>query len=219
MRLCFQVEMAAVNITEGHADVDGQRLFYREAVAPSVPRRFSVLLLHGMKFSSETWLTLGTLKELAEAGYRVVALDLPGYGRSASYQLAGLRLGEIAQGTFLKLVSESLQLGPCALVSPSMSGMFSLPFLLEHEALVRGFVPVAPICTDKFTAEQYKKVQVPSLITYGSRDSQLGESSLSNLRNLPNSTVLKMEGAGHACYLDSPAEWHSALLAFLGSLK
>ena len=39
----------------------------------------AILLLHGMKFQAATWRENGTLETLANAGYRAVALDLPGF--------------------------------------------------------------------------------------------------------------------------------------------
>jgi pimeloyl-ACP methyl ester carboxylesterase len=41
-----------------------------------------ILLLHGKMFQAATWQETGTLAKLAEAGYHVVALDLPGFGNS-----------------------------------------------------------------------------------------------------------------------------------------
>lgn len=71
--------MASVDQHEGTIQVQGQGLFFREARPGSgQAARFSVLLLHGIRFSSETWQNLGTLRRLAEAGYRAVAIDLPG---------------------------------------------------------------------------------------------------------------------------------------------
>lgn len=71
--------MASVDQLEGTIQVQGQGLFFREARPGSgQAAHFSVLLLHGIRFSSETWQNLGTLRRLAEAGYRAVAIDLPG---------------------------------------------------------------------------------------------------------------------------------------------
>lgn len=61
----------------------------------------------------------------------------------------------------------------------------------------------------------YVPVQTPALIVYGDQDTQLGEASLSNLKNLPNHRVVVMKGAGHPCYLDDPETWHKAVLDFL----
>lgn len=71
--------MAGVEPQEGTIQVQGQSLFFREVRPGSgLAARFSVLLLHGIRFSSETWQNLGTLHRLAQAGYRAVAIDLPG---------------------------------------------------------------------------------------------------------------------------------------------
>ena len=66
---------------------------------------------------------------------------------------------------FLTDLISALGLDRPVLVSPSLSGSYTLPFLLGSEpekALdkTRGYVPVAPIFTDKFTEEIYKKCQV-----------------------------------------------------------
>ncbi|XP_028262519.1 putative protein-lysine deacylase ABHD14B [Parambassis ranga] len=211
--------MSAVKMTEGSVQVEGctAPLFYRQSEPTSGDARMSVLLLHGIRFSSENWLNIGTLETLAKAGCRAVAIDLPELGRSKSAK-APAAIGELAPACFLKEVCEQLSLSPVVVISPSLSGMYSLPFLLEHQHLIRAYVPVAPICTDKFTAEQYRSVKVPSLIVYGEQDTQLGEVSLRNLNSLPNHTVVVMRGAGHPCYLDDPDTWHTALTDFLNTL-
>ncbi|XP_029946843.1 putative protein-lysine deacylase ABHD14B [Salarias fasciatus] len=211
--------MSAVKMTEGSVQLQGCNapLFYRQSQPASGDVRMSVLLLHGIRFSSENWLSIGTLDILAKAGCRAVAIDLPGLGQSKQ-ALAPAEVGELAPAGFLKEVCEQLRLSPAVVISPSLSGMYSLPFLHQHPALLRAYVPIAPICTDKFTAEQYRSVQVPSLIVYGDQDTQLGDVSLRNLSNLANGSVAVMKGAGHACYLDDPDAWHKALTDFLNSL-
>lgn len=211
--------MSSVKMSEGSVQVHSctAPLFFRQSEPSSGEARMSVLLLHGIRFSSENWLNIGTLDTVAGAGCRAVAIDLPGLGRSKSAE-APAAVGELAPAGFLKEVCDQLNLSPVVVISPSLSGMYSLPFLMEHQDLVRAYVPVAPICTDKFTAEQYQSVKVPSLIVYGDKDSQLGEVSLRNLSNLANHSVVVMKGAGHPCYLDDPDTWHKALTDFLNTL-
>ncbi|NP_001079907.1 abhydrolase domain containing 14B L homeolog [Xenopus laevis] len=212
--------MAEVQIKESTVKVSGQTLFFREALPSAAPgiSKPPVLLLHGIRFSSQEWQNLKTLHTLAAAGHRAVALDLPGLGRSSD-AVAPSPLGEPAPPGFLQEVLESLNMVPAVLISPSLSGMYTLPFLLNSPQSVAAYVPVAPICTDKFSAQDYAQVQVPALIVYGDKDEQLGELSLRNLKNLPNHRVFCMKGAGHACYLDDPDTWHQGLMGFLSSLK
>uniref|UniRef100_A0A8C4M0W1 Putative protein-lysine deacylase ABHD14B n=1 Tax=Equus asinus asinus TaxID=83772 RepID=A0A8C4M0W1_EQUAS len=197
---------------EGTVQVQGQSLFFREArPGGGQAARFSVLLLHGIRFSSETWQNLGTLHRLAQAGYRAVAIDLPGTsGAEPPPQ-------PLSSSSFLGAVVDALDLGPPVVISPSLSGMYSLPFLTAPGSQVRGYVPVAPICTDKISAADYASVKTSALIVYGDQD-PMGQTSFEHLKQLPNHRVLVMEGAGHPCYLDKPEEWHTGFLAFLQGL-
>ena len=68
---------AATPIESGDLMFLGSRLHFLTAGDRSAP---VVLLLHGARFSSQTWRELGTLELLARKGYRAMALDLPGYG-------------------------------------------------------------------------------------------------------------------------------------------
>lgn len=65
----------------------------------------------------------------------------------------------------------------------------------------------------------FPPLQTPTLIVYGDQDAELGQTSLNNLKHLPEHQVLMLRGAGHACYLDKPNEWHRGLLDFLQQLK
>uniref|UniRef100_A0A8C6SXC3 Putative protein-lysine deacylase ABHD14B n=1 Tax=Neogobius melanostomus TaxID=47308 RepID=A0A8C6SXC3_9GOBI len=211
--------MSEVKVTEGSVQVEGcgSPLFFRQSEPVSGEPKLSVLLLHGIRFSSENWLKIGTLEVLAKAGCRCVAIDLPGLGQSKAAE-SPAPVGQLAPGQFLRDVCESLDLAPVVIISPSLSGMYSLPFLMQHPSMIRAYIPVAPICTEKFSAEQYQSVQVPSLIVYGDQDSQLGEVSLNNLKNLTNHRIIVMKGAGHPCYLDDPDTWHRALIDFISTL-
>lgn len=69
-----------MKMTEGTVQVVGCKapLFYRQSEPTTGEAKMSVLLLHGIRFSSENWLNIGTLDTLAKAGCRAVAIDLPG---------------------------------------------------------------------------------------------------------------------------------------------
>ncbi|XP_019712739.1 putative protein-lysine deacylase ABHD14B [Hippocampus comes] len=211
--------MSQVELSEGNVEVPGctSPLFYRQSRPSSGDVKMRILLLHGRRFSSENWLNIGTLHALADAGCRAVAIDLPGLGRSSSAE-APAAMGELAPAAFLTDICERLELSPVVLISPSLSGMYSLPFLLQHQHLLRAYIPIAPICTEKISAQQYRNVKVPSLIVCGDGDTELGKVSLSNLSQLANHSVAVMKGAGHACYLDNPDTWHRLLTDFLAKI-
>ncbi|NWH86812.1 ABHEA protein, partial [Aegithalos caudatus] len=141
---------------------------------------------------------------------------IPGYGDSPPVEMAVTAEG---RRTFLERVFQELGMQTPVLVSPSMSGRFSLPFLLAHEDRLAGFVPIAPVGTKDYTAEQYRRVQTPTLILYGDRDTGLAPQALQNLQHLPEHRVAVLPGAGHACYLDKPEAFHQALLGFLHQRK
>uniref|UniRef100_A0A8D0BIW2 Abhydrolase domain containing 14A n=2 Tax=Salvator merianae TaxID=96440 RepID=A0A8D0BIW2_SALMN len=197
-------------------------VFFREAVhvpkdgAPSAESRLGVLFLHGQAFTSQTWEELRTLTLLSEHGYRAVAIDLPGYGDSPHSAAVETTQGRVA---FLQEVLKELRLLKPVLISSSMSGRYSIPYLLTSGEQLKGFVPIAPVGTKDFTAQQYQQIKTPTLIIYGERDTGLGTQSLQSLQQIPNSKVVMLPGAGHACYLDKPQEFHKAILSFLGELK
>ena len=71
-----------------------------------------VLLLHGASFSSRTWEQLGTVQALADAGYRVYAVDLPGFGHSEPNRNVSSR--------WLRKLLHVLSIGASVMVSPSI---------------------------------------------------------------------------------------------------
>ncbi|NXE78037.1 ABHEA protein, partial [Cochlearius cochlearius] len=141
---------------------------------------------------------------------------MPGYGNSPPAETVATAEGRVA---FLDHVLQELGMRRPVLVSPSMSGRFALPFLLARGERLAGFVPVAPVGTKDYAAEQYRRVQTPTLILYGDRDTSLGPQALQSLQHLPGHRVAVVPNAGHACYRDKPEDFHRALLAFLRQLE
>jgi abhydrolase domain-containing protein 14 len=183
-----------------------KKVHYLEAGEPAKP---VVLLLHGARFSSDTWRTLGTIDVLAGAGYRVLAVDLPGYGRSETSPLG--------HETFLAEAMAALGIEKGAVVSPSMSGQFSFPLVVRSPEKVSAFVPVAPAGSERYL-RLLRKVRVPALIVWGEKDQIIPmEKSDALAAALEDSKRVILTGASHPCYLDRPDEFHEELLAFLGS--
>lgn len=115
-------------------DVGAGKVHYLEAgTADGLP----IILLHGASFRAATWQQAGTLARLAEAGYRALAIDLPGFGESPG--------AEVDEETWLAELVEQLDVERPVVVSPSMSGRLSLPLLTGHPDRLSGFVAVAPV--------------------------------------------------------------------------
>lgn len=201
------VMTAQMSITTHEVSVAGTKLRYLEAGSP---RSMTVLLLHGAAFTSETWRELGTVTTLANAGYHVVAFDLPGYGSSQA--------SRIPPQDYLNRALEALWPATrFVIVSPSMSGVFSLPFVAQHPHRVAGYVPVAPVGIAGHLAA-LEKVDVPALVVWGENDRVVPVSQAGVLAKALGAETLILPGARHPCYLDRPQEFHRALLDFVAAL-
>jgi pimeloyl-ACP methyl ester carboxylesterase len=169
-----------------------------------------VLLLHGARYDSQTWRDLGTLDLLAMAGFHAIALDLPGYGRS--------EVSPLEPEVFLAETISALGLESAVIVSPSMSGQYSFPLLIRSPEKAAGFVPIAPSGSDKYL-RLLKKVKVPTLVIWGEKDEIIPmQKSDALVAVLEDAKRVILKGAGHPCYVESPAEFHQELILFLQSL-
>lgn len=167
----------------------------------------TVLFLHGASFSSQTWNELGTLALMAEHGYRAVAIDLPGFGQSES--------GDFPPLDFLLGMLEQLSLDQPILVSPSLSGMYSLPLVATHPDKLAGFVPVAPVGITSYK-DPLQGNPLPTLAIWGSNDHIVPVEQADLLcQLLPHARKVLLTDAGHACYLRATTEFHAHLLQFV----
>src|SRR5687767_1199258 len=106
-----------------YADLSGGATFYRAAGEG----RPVVVCVHGFCQSSVYWQP--TLDQLAAAGARGIAPDLPGFGRSA--RVAGpYTMDRYADG--LAELLDALGLERVALIGGSMGGVIAQQFALRH---------------------------------------------------------------------------------------
>ncbi len=187
--------------------IQDANIHYLEAGEMDAP---SVVFLHGASFSAQTWQEIGSLEILAKNGYRAIAVDLPGCGESESVSTGSLQ-------EFIKEFLTKLGLILPILIAPSMSGGYSLPFIVQHQEKLRGFVPIATVGVSRL-AEQLKNVTTPTLVIWGSKDPLISPTQADVLTEImPNAKKVIIEGAGHACYLSATEQFHKHLMNFIVS--
>lgn len=93
----------------------------------------TVLLIHGLFADKEQWNALAC--KLADAGYRAVAVDLPGYGKSTGYPLSAYRLER--QVELLSALTKQLALDRFDLAGNSMGGAIAALYAIRHPAQVQ----------------------------------------------------------------------------------
>lgn len=124
--------------------VGGYRMHLLEAGAGP-----AVLLLHGFAGSAEEWRATG--ERLAHAGYRAIAVDALGFGRSDKPGDAPYSL-RLAADLYAALL-DALGVGRAAVVAHSMGGKYALAMALTHPTRVAslalaatdGFVEASPL--------------------------------------------------------------------------
>ena len=180
------------------AEINGARVFY-EVGGTDHP----LLLLHAGVADSRMW---DDQWAVFAQHYRVIRCDLPGFGQSKG--------ARIDRGRFLEELIPALGLARPVIVSPSMSGSFSFPYVLAHPEAVAGFVPVAPAGAAEYTARLHGS-PVPTLVVWGERDTVFPISLAQPLADaFTDARVLVLPGARHPAYLDQPELFHRELVAF-----
>lgn len=98
-----------------------------------------VVLVHGLGVSADYWYRNGP--PIAAAGRRVIAPDLPGFGRTEG-PAGGLSVLE--QARFLPELARALEIGRAVYVGHSLSCQVALELAAARPELVRGLVLAAP---------------------------------------------------------------------------
>ncbi len=140
-------------------------------VVPAQPNGRTVVLLHGRNFPSSYWAPV--IRMLSDAGYRVVAPDQVGFGKS-SKPSGDLHFDDLARNTIALL--DKLGIARADVVAHSLGGMLGVriarayPDRVDHLVLTapigledyRLYVPPTPTdkivaSEDKLTADGYRK--------------------------------------------------------------
>ena len=119
-------------------DVDGVRVHYQEAGEEHAP---ALVLIHG--FASSTLVWSKVFLKLAAAGYRVIALDMLGYGYSAKprngeYTIAG-------QARILTRLLDCLGIPGAIFIGSSYGGAVAATCALDHPNRVEKLILVGTV--------------------------------------------------------------------------
>ena len=125
-------------------EVDGVRLHYQEAGEAGAP---PMILIHGFAASNLVWSKV--FLELAAAGFRVIAPDLPGYGysdkpRNLEYTIA-------SQAKLVFSLIRRLGIDRAVLVGSSYGAAIAATIALDHPTLVEKLVLVGAVTNNKPT--------------------------------------------------------------------
>lgn len=168
-----------------------------------------VLFLHGASFTANTWVETGTHQALCEAGIPTLSIDLPGFGESPRFAHDPVQLiDEVV--AFLNT--------DVVVVSPSMSGNYSLPWLEISPPSAAGFVPVAPVGISGWSTPP--GFAVPTLGIWGGDDSIVPVSDGERLiDSIPGAELVVFEGGHHAVYKFDPERFNRVLTEFVQGLN
>ena len=119
-------------------EVDGVRVHYQEVGKKTAP---PLILIHG--FASSTLVWSKVFLGLADAGFRVIALDLLGYGysgkpRSGEYTIEG-------QTRYLIRLMDRLGIGRATIVGSSYGGAVAATCALDYPQRVKQLVLVGTV--------------------------------------------------------------------------
>ena len=123
-------------------NVDGARVHYQEFGEASKP---PLVLIHGYTASVYVWKTAAPL--LAEAGFRVIAVDLLGFGYSEKPDWFDYSIQ--AQARMVSRLMNRLGIGRATIVGSSYGGAVALTLTLDYTERVEKLVLVDPVCNDE----------------------------------------------------------------------
>src|SRR5215218_7379552 len=132
-------------------DVDGVRVHYQEAGDENSP---ALVLIHG--FASSTMVWSKVFLALAEKGYRVIAVDMLGYGYSAKprngeYTIAG-------QAKLLTRLLDALEIPRAIFVGSSYGGAVAATCALDYPDRVQKLILVGTVNNNRPLAYRLMRV-------------------------------------------------------------
>lgn len=153
-----------------YTQVNGLKTFYSAGNGQFHPDQLSVLFVHGAGMDHSVWVLPS--RHFARHGYNVVAVDLPGHGRSE-----GEAITSISQmASWLKDLLSTLGIQKTAVVGHSMGSLVALNFAANYPELTRTLVllgtstpmPVADMLLDAAEANDHDAIDMANIWSHSS---------------------------------------------------
>jgi len=149
----------------------------------------TILMVHGLGSYLPAWKK--NINELSR-NYRVIAVDLPGYGKSSKAPHSGLMT------FYAEVIADFIQnmkLGPVNLAGHSMGGQISMVLALAKPELVKRLILVDPAGFEAFHPGQknwFKEVMTPNLVRLTTVDA-IETNLASNFYRMPADALFMIE--------------------------
>jgi len=123
-------------------EVDGATIHYQEFGDAGDP---TLILIHGYTASTYVWKTVAPM--LADAGFHVVAIDLPGFGYSD--KPAWFEYTIASQARIVERFMNRLGIGKATIIGSSYGGAVASTLALDYAERVERLVLVGAVCNDE----------------------------------------------------------------------
>ena len=131
----------------------------------------TVVFVHGAGMDHTVWVLPS--RYFARQGYRVLAVDLPGHGRSEGPALTSIE----AMSDWLHAACTSLDVGTAAVVGHSMGSLVAYRFAVDHVERCRAIallgtsvpMPVTPILLDAAADDDHAAIEMTNAWSHSPR--------------------------------------------------
>lgn len=170
-----------------------------------------VLGLHGWSHRNgwHTWEPL--MAPLAEAGFCVVSVDMPGWGQSPT--LGEGRLSPQGAADVVLAILDALEARRATLMGKSWGGAIALSVALDHPERVNRLILSAPAFRQ---FERLQSLEQPVLMAWAEDDDVIPVRTAAEYEaRVPDLTVLRYAHGGHSAAPKNAADFAPTAISFL----
>jgi pimeloyl-ACP methyl ester carboxylesterase len=201
----FVMSAAPTNAFTGYADLPGVRLWYTDSGGDGDP----VILLHANTGNADSW--EHNLPGFIQAGYRAIAFDRRGWGRSTANPATGLQPGTIAED--LHALAEHLRVERFHLVAVAGGGFAAYDYVLWRPERLRSLVIAASggAIVDEGLRQLREKTALPH---FSSWPAQFREVSMGYMATNPRGLQRWLDIHHNSRQKDAPAQPQRTTITF-----